>query len=150
MQLGVEWLVIANMGEKSTHTLPQQRKSHNLLFLLAQMTCLTWHVPCTLSWNSPLWLMVSHYTVHMSAKPKIFLCWVMTYFSPVSLLGCKVDMFDLKVEAVNTHRDRPLVSLWPFGYFTSYTWCQFSVVHVSSACQLPTAVLGRLFSSVAI
>uniref|UniRef100_A0A8C4I584 6-phosphofructo-2-kinase/fructose-2,6-bisphosphatase 2 n=1 Tax=Dicentrarchus labrax TaxID=13489 RepID=A0A8C4I584_DICLA len=24
--------------------------------------------------------------------------------------GCKVDMFDLKVEAVNTHRDRPLVS----------------------------------------
>uniref|UniRef100_A0A8C8LSJ7 6-phosphofructo-2-kinase/fructose-2,6-bisphosphatase 2 n=1 Tax=Oncorhynchus tshawytscha TaxID=74940 RepID=A0A8C8LSJ7_ONCTS len=27
--------------------------------------------------------------------------------------GCKVDMFDLKVKAVNTHRDRPLVSCSP-------------------------------------
>lgn len=26
-----------------------------------------------------------------------------------SVAGCKVDTFDLKVEAVNTHRDRPLV-----------------------------------------
>uniref|UniRef100_A0A8C6LL57 6-phosphofructo-2-kinase/fructose-2,6-bisphosphatase 2 n=1 Tax=Nothobranchius furzeri TaxID=105023 RepID=A0A8C6LL57_NOTFU len=26
--------------------------------------------------------------------------------------GCKVEMFYLNVEAVNTHRDRPLVSLW--------------------------------------
>lgn len=25
--------------------------------------------------------------------------------------GCKVDMFDLKVEAVNTHRDRPLTNV---------------------------------------
>ncbi|XP_061909948.1 6-phosphofructo-2-kinase/fructose-2,6-bisphosphatase 2-like isoform X4 [Entelurus aequoreus] len=25
--------------------------------------------------------------------------------------GCKVDMFDLKVEAVNTHRDRPLIKV---------------------------------------
>lgn len=33
------------------------------------------------------------------------------FSSPVLLrLGCKVDVFDLKVEAVNTHRDRPLVS----------------------------------------
>lgn len=31
-------------------------------------------------------------------------------FSPLCLIGCKVDMFDLKVEAVNTHRDRPIVS----------------------------------------
>lgn len=35
-------------------------------------------------------------------------------FSCLPLWGCKVDMFDLKVEAVNTHRDRPLVSFWPF------------------------------------
>lgn len=27
------------------------------------------------------------------------------------LVGCKVEMFYLNVEAVNTHRDRPLVSL---------------------------------------
>lgn len=26
-------------------------------------------------------------------------------------VGCKVEMFDLKVDAVNTHRDRPLVSI---------------------------------------
>lgn len=26
------------------------------------------------------------------------------------LTGCEVEIFDLKVEAVNTHRDRPLVS----------------------------------------
>uniref|UniRef100_A0A3Q3F2G4 6-phosphofructo-2-kinase/fructose-2,6-bisphosphatase 2 n=1 Tax=Labrus bergylta TaxID=56723 RepID=A0A3Q3F2G4_9LABR len=30
--------------------------------------------------------------------------------------GCKVDMFDLEVEAVNTHRDRPLVNAVPTAF----------------------------------
>uniref|UniRef100_A0A672P7M3 6-phosphofructo-2-kinase/fructose-2,6-bisphosphatase 2 n=1 Tax=Sinocyclocheilus grahami TaxID=75366 RepID=A0A672P7M3_SINGR len=34
---------------------------------------------------------------------------VVLKLTPVAY-GCKVDIFDLKVEAVNTHRDRPLVS----------------------------------------
>lgn len=32
------------------------------LFFWAQMICRTWSVPCILSWNSPLWPMVSHHT----------------------------------------------------------------------------------------
>uniref|UniRef100_A0A3B5B3K8 6-phosphofructo-2-kinase/fructose-2,6-bisphosphatase 2 n=1 Tax=Stegastes partitus TaxID=144197 RepID=A0A3B5B3K8_9TELE len=32
--------------------------------------------------------------------------------------GCKVDMFDLKVEAVNTHRDRPFVTFLRRNSFT--------------------------------
>lgn len=36
--------------------------------------------------------------------------------------GCKVEMFDLKVEAVNTHRNRPLVSFFlMFG--KNCFWC---------------------------
>lgn len=47
------------------------------------------------------------------------------FSSPVLLrLGCKVDVFDLKVEAVNTHRDRPLVSFCCF-FFTFY--CLISI-----------------------
>lgn len=36
------------------------------------------------------------------------------FVADASLLcpGCKVEMFDLKVEAVNTHRNRPLVSFF--------------------------------------
>uniref|UniRef100_A0A8D0AT01 6-phosphofructo-2-kinase/fructose-2,6-bisphosphatase 2 n=1 Tax=Sander lucioperca TaxID=283035 RepID=A0A8D0AT01_SANLU len=37
---------------------------------------------------------------------------LLAYFLDKSA-GCKVDMFDLKVEAVNTHRDRPLVNAVP-------------------------------------
>lgn len=59
--------------------------------------------------------MVSHNTVSLSTKPSCFVVvgGFLTDFSlvSISLLGCKVEMFDLKVEAVNTHRDRPLVPL---------------------------------------
>lgn len=87
-------------------------------FLFAQMIYPTWSVPCTLSSNSPLWRTVSHFTVHQSTKVLPLLgCDVL--FSCLPPPGCKVDMFDLKVEAVNTHRDRPLVSFWPFNYVLS-------------------------------
>uniref|UniRef100_A0A8C6VYA0 6-phosphofructo-2-kinase/fructose-2,6-bisphosphatase 2 n=1 Tax=Nothobranchius furzeri TaxID=105023 RepID=A0A8C6VYA0_NOTFU len=33
--------------------------------------------------------------------------------------GCKVEMFDLKVEAVNTHKDRPLVSCFKTCFLTN-------------------------------
>lgn len=78
--------------------------------LLAQMIYPTWSVPFTLSWNSPLWLMVSHYYLHYTHS---FSLSGFDIFHCLRLLGCKVEMFDLKVEAVNTHRDRPLVSLQP-------------------------------------
>lgn len=35
-----------------------------------------------------------------------------------SVAGCKVDVLDLKVEAVNTHRDRPLVRSTTFTRLT--------------------------------
>lgn len=37
-------------------------------------------------------------------------CYLIEIYSVFYLLGCKVEMFYLNVEAVNTHRDRPLVS----------------------------------------
>lgn len=88
----------------------------NKWFLPSQTTCPTWSVPCTPSSNWPLWLTVSDDAVPHDHQQKLFpgrldFSWVgpWRWFSFLPPPGCKVDQYDLKVEAVNTHRDRPLV-----------------------------------------
>lgn len=113
-------------GEKSSHvyyTLKHRKPDKSSVFSCAQMTCPTWSVPYTLSLNSPLWLMVSQCTVYKLTIPYF---WRIrdVFVSHASPPGCKVDMFDLKVEAVNTHRDRPLVS-FSFIIFIALTCSLF-------------------------
>lgn len=82
--------------------------------------------------------MVSLRTVQHAPELNLTLCpppWIVSVLSPsLTLAGCKVDMFDLKVEAVNTHRDRPLVSP---GHFVML--CCVLAVHEAltySRCEL--------------
>lgn len=54
--------------------------------------------------------MVSLRPHHETAELNLFHGCSLTFLPSVCLIGCKVDMFDLKVEAVDTHRGRPSVS----------------------------------------
>lgn len=55
---------------------------------------------------------VAYGTLPSKEIRQIFNFFILPYnlFYVSLLLGCKVEMFYLDVEAVNTHRDRPLVS----------------------------------------
>lgn len=84
------------------------RRSKKPIFVLSQMICPIWNVPFTLSWSSLLLPMVGWTAVSSLLEAYTWIFSSQTILDDV--LGCKVEMFYLNVEAVNTHRDRPLVS----------------------------------------
>lgn len=81
------------------------------LCFIPQMICRTWNARFIQSSNLLLLHMVKKKALslmHWTLCHCICLCFSV---SISCCSGCKVEMFYLNVEAVNTHRDRPLVSL---------------------------------------
>lgn len=85
------------------------------LVVVRQVSCRTWSVLSTQSWNSP-----QSPTVSLSAQRSSLLRYtsssvykfslIVFVFFLSSLSGCKVESVFLNIEAVNTHRDKPEVS----------------------------------------
>lgn len=145
MSCHTEWCAVPNMREKSTHIWEETWLNITTAQKVWSFFYFYWHRWSTLLEVSPAHCPKTHpcglwwvyYMVFKSTNPNFFpLLGCDIFFSCLPLLGCKVDMFDLKVEAVNTHRDRPLVSSWPFYLFgaKNMLWplsTQLSVVHES-------------------
>ena len=101
-----------------------QRLTLCVLFIFPQKICRTSSVRSTLCSNSHLWHTVGPPPPGHTTLPydSLYLLLYSVSYRP----GCKVELFYLNVEAVNTHRERSLVSSSDSSWIiTFFTWMWF-------------------------